>query len=202
MDKSNDVDTKERYTIETENKFEVLLKVADENQTPEELLKYVNEVYLTAADEVLGKRRKKKSKPWISSETLEITEKKRNARKNGNRMEYVRLKAEVQKCIRSDKRKWLEEQCAKIDEFDRKHQSKAFYKQIKATNSRKFHTSQLPIKDKNKNTLTDKNKIMQRWKEYGEDLFCLPDGDTLPDPRHPHLPLLISRQNPHPSLVK
>ena len=97
-------------------------------------------------------------------------------------MPHSPLKAEVQRGIRSDKRKWLEEQCAKIDEFDKKHQAKSFYKQIKATNSRKFNTSQLPIKDKDKNTLIDKEQIMRRWKEYGEGLFCLPEGETMPDP--------------------
>ena len=86
----------------------------------------------------------------------------RNTRTENNRPEYVRSKAEVQRGIRSDKRKWLEEQCAKIDEFDKKHQAKSFYKQIKATNSRKFTTSQLPIKDKDKNTLIDKEQIMRR----------------------------------------
>ncbi len=182
VDKLNDEEIKNKYTIATENKFEVLLKVANEDQTPEELVRSVNDVYLTAADEILGKRRKKKSKPGISSKTLEITEQKRKARIENKRTEYIRLKAEVQRCIRSDKRKWLEEQCEKIDEFDKRHQSKAFYKQIKATNSKKFTTSQLPIKDKDKNTLIDKEKIMQRWKEYGEGLFCLPEGESMPDP--------------------
>ena len=44
-------------------------------------------------------------------------------------------------------------------------------------------TSQLPIRDKNKNTLTDKSEILNRWKEYGQDLFCKPQGDDqLPTP--------------------
>ena len=52
------------------------------------------------------------------------------------------------------------------------------FKQIKKTKKKKINSSQLPIKNKNKETLTDKEKIMNRWKEYGQDLFCFPEGES------------------------
>ena len=30
--------------------------------------------------------------------------------------------------------------------------------------------------------MTNKDEIMKRWKEYGQSLFCLPDGETQPTP--------------------
>ena len=66
--------------------------------------------------------------------------------------------------------------------FDRKHKSKKFFRQIKVTKCKKNVSEQLPIYDKNNKTLTDKNEIMARWKEYGQSLFCLPDGDPQPPP--------------------
>ena len=76
------------------------------------------------------RKEKNKTKPWISKETIELTEKKRKARIENDRPEYVKLKAEIQKKIRADKRSWLENQCSLIDEFDRKHKSKQFFRQI------------------------------------------------------------------------
>ena len=92
------------------------------------------------------------------------------------------MKAQVQKQLRADKRKWLDEQCKKVDEFDRRHKSKEFYRQIKMTKGNIRVTSQLPIKDKTNNTLVQKADIMNRWREYGQDLFCLPEGETQPPP--------------------
>ena len=187
LEKLANEDIRIQYTISTENKFQELLNITDVDQTPEELVTSIKEIYLTSADDILGKRRRKKAKPWISAETIEIATRKRAARIENNRTEYRRLKAEVQKNIRADKRKWLEEQCQKIDEFDKKHQSKSFYRQIKNIKSKKYATSQLPIYDKDKNTLIDKTQIMGRWREYGQGLFCLPEGETesTPEPLPP-----------------
>ena len=91
-------------------------------------------------------------------------------------------KGEVQKQIRGDKKTWVDEQCSKVDEFDRKHKSKELYRQIKATKGNIRFTSQLPIKDKDNNTLTGKGDIMARWREYGQNLFCLPEGEPQQDP--------------------
>ena len=52
----------------------------------------------------------------------------------------------------------------------------------KLSKIKKTASSQLPIKSKNQETLTDKVEIMDRWKEYGQGLFCLPDSETQPPP--------------------
>ena len=182
LDRLNDDNIRLEYTIATENKFEQLLKATDEEQMPEELLKSMKDVFLSTADEVLGKRRRKKTKPWIKADTLELIAEKREARIKNDREKYVALDAEVQKKIRANKKEWLEEQCQKIDEFDRKHQSKSLFRQIKTTKSNRFITSQLPINDKDQKTLIEKDQIMKRWHEYGQSLFCLPEGETQPDP--------------------
>ena len=126
-----------------------------------------------------------RSKPWISEESIELSKKKREARIANNRVEYVRLRAEIQRKIRADKRAWLEEQCGLIDEFDKKHKSKELFRQIRVVKNKKSTSSQLPIKNKNQETLTEKVEIMNRWKEYGQGLFCLPNGETQPPP-HPY----------------
>merc|ERR1711911_21498 len=131
-------------------------------------------------------------KPWIPSKTYDLSAKKREARRSNDTAEYKRLRSEIQKTIRADKRAWLEEQCSLVGEYDRLHKSKSLFRQIKETKNKKIQSTQLPMKDKNKNTLTDKEEILKRWREYGMDLFCRPDGapetapnDVPPDPPIP-----------------
>ena len=84
--------------------------------------------------------------------------------------------------MRADKRAWLEEQYGLIDEFDKKHKSKELFRQIKTVKNKKSDSSQLPIKNKDNETLTEKVDIMARWQEYDQSLFCPPDGETQPPP--------------------
>ena len=200
LERLNDDNIRIEYTIATENKFEQLLNAADtDDRTPEELLNSVKDVFLSTADDVLGKRRRRRNKPWIKEETLELTKKKREARIKNDRVEYATLKADVQRKIRADKKDWLKDQCLKIDEFDKKHQSKAFFRQIKSTKSNRFITSQLPIKDKDQKTLIEKTQIMKRWQEYGQSLFCTPEDEIQPDP--PPDPPPLSPIPPIPSYI-
>ena len=127
IEKLEDDKTRTEYTVATENKFEVLLQTANDDSTPDELLNSIKDVFLTSADEILGKKRNKKTKPWISEESINLSIKKREARLKNDRVEYVKLRAEIQKKLRADKRLWLEQQCGLIDEFDKKHKSKELF---------------------------------------------------------------------------
>ena len=138
----------------------------------------IKEIILDTAEETLGRKKGKKAKPWLSSQVFELSAQKKKARISNDTKQYKKLKSEIQRKVRADKRVWLEEQCQLIGEYDRKHKSKAMFKQIKKAKKKTINSSQLPIKNKNKETLIEKEEIMCRWREYGQDLFCLPEGDT------------------------
>ena len=182
LEKLDDPEIRKEYTLAVENRFETLLEITDEDKRPEELMSQIKDIFLQTAEEKLGKRKGKKKKPWISSKVFELSKEKREARKNNDQTKYKRLKSEIQKNIRADKRAWLSEQCNLVGEYDRLHKSKALFRQIKETKNKKIQSSQLPIKDKSKNTLTDKSEILSRWREYGQDLFCRPVDDPQPNP--------------------
>ena len=63
VEKQDDANIRAEYSIATENRFEALLHIAKDDITPDELLNSVKEVYLSAADEILGKKKRKKCKP-------------------------------------------------------------------------------------------------------------------------------------------
>ena len=54
---------KEEYTVTTENRFEALLQIADEDKRPDELMTQIKDIFLETAEEKLGKRKGKKKKP-------------------------------------------------------------------------------------------------------------------------------------------
>ena len=51
-------------------------------------------------------------------------------------------------------------------------------------------------------TLTEKDDKMQRWKEYGQSLFCLPEGETQPIPPPEPPPELDVPSEPPPLLCE
>ena len=97
IEKLDDDKIRTEYTVAIENKFEILLQTANDDSTPDELLNSIKNVFLESADEILGKKKNKKTKPWISEEAIKLSVKKREARLKNDRVEYVRLRAEIQK---------------------------------------------------------------------------------------------------------
>ena len=76
----------------------------------------------------------------------------------------------------------MKNECEKIQEFDRNNQSNIIFEKIKTVKNRVFQPKQLAIKDHQGATLTDPDKIIDRWKEYGEKLFDSPFRFKLPPP--------------------
>ena len=55
---------------------------------------------------------------WLSEETLQIAEKRREAKGKGEKERYIHLNAEFQRIARRDKKAFLSEQCKEIEEND------------------------------------------------------------------------------------
>ena len=62
-----------------------------------------------------------------------LAEQNRNARKKNDQQSYHKLKSELQRSLCTDKNKWLEQECKKIDEYDRVKKSKKLFDQVKKT---------------------------------------------------------------------
>ncbi|GFN89469.1 endonuclease-reverse transcriptase [Plakobranchus ocellatus] len=88
-------------------------------------------IWTEAAENTLGKKKSMKKKPWISTETIELANEKRKARKNNEKVKYIRLRNEIKYKIRNDKREWLEKECAQIQEFDTNNKAKQLFEKNK-----------------------------------------------------------------------
>ena len=67
----------------------------------------------------------------MSEEALQIAEKRKEAKGNGERERYTHLNAEFQRIARRDKKAFLSDQCKEIEENNRKGKTRDFFKKIR-----------------------------------------------------------------------
>ena len=67
----------------------------------------------------------------MSEESLQIAEKRREAKGQGEKERYTHLNAEFQRIARTDKKAFLSEQSKEIEENTRKGKASDFFKKVK-----------------------------------------------------------------------
>ena len=120
-----------------------------------------------AVIKTISKKKKYKKEKWLSEKALEIAEKRRKAKGNGEKERYIHLNAELQRIARREKKAFLSEQCKEIQENNRTGKTRDFLKKIRDTKGT-FHAKMGTIKDGNGMDLTEAEDIKKRWQEYTE----------------------------------
>ena len=104
------------YIVEVTNRFKELELI---DTVPEELwMEVSNTVQEVVITTILRKKKCKKVK-WFSEEALQIAEKRREAKGEGEKERYTHLDAEFQKIARRDKKAAFSDQCKEIEENNR-----------------------------------------------------------------------------------
>ena len=85
----------------------------------------------------------------------------------GEREIHTKMKAEIQRIERRDKKALLNEQCKEIEENNKMGKTRDLFKNIRDI-KRLFHARMGMIKDRNGKDLTEVEEIKQRWQEYTE----------------------------------
>ena len=106
----------------------------------------------------------------MSGEALQIAERRRKARGQGEKERYTPLKAEFQRITRRDKKDFLSHQCKEIEENNKMGKIRDLFKKIRDTKGT-FHAKMGSIKDRNGLDLTEAEDIKKRWQEYTEELY-------------------------------
>ena len=125
-------------------------------------------------------------------ESLQIAEKRREAKGKGEKERYKHLNAEFQRIAQRDKKAFLSDQCKEIEENNRMGKTRDLFKNIRDTKEI-FHAKMGTIKDRNGRDLTEAEDMKKRWQEYTEELYKkdLHDPDNYngmyhsPRTRHP-----------------
>ena len=122
--------------------------------------------------------KKCKKAKQLSEEALEIGEKRREGKSQGEKERYKHLNAEFQRIARRDKKTFLSHQCKEIEEKNRMGKTRDLFKKIRDTKGT-FHAKMGSIKDRNYMDLTEAEDIKKRWQEYTEELYKdLHDSDN------------------------
>ena len=106
----------------------------------------------------------------MSEKSLQIAEKRREAKGKIEKERYTHLNAEFQRTARRDKKAFLSDHGKEIEENNRLGNSRDLFKKIRDTKGT-FHAKTGSIKGRNGRDLTEAEDIKKRWQEYTEELY-------------------------------
>ena len=118
----------------------------------------------------IPKKKKCKKIKWLSEEALQIAEKRREMKGNGERERYTQLNAEFQRIARRDKKAFLKEQCKETEENNKMGKTRDLFKNIRDIKGL-FHARMGMIKDRKSKDLIEAEEVKKRWQEYTEELY-------------------------------
>ena len=127
----------------------------------------------------IPKKNKCNKAKWFYEEDLQISEKRREAKRKGGKERYTHLNAEFQRIARRHKKTFLSDQCKEIEENNRLEKTRDLFKKIRDTKGT-FHANMSTIKDRNFMDLTEGEDVKKGWQEYTE-LYkkkCFNDPDN------------------------
>ena len=154
------------YTVEMTNRFKGLDLI---DRVPDELWTEVCDIVQETGIKTTPKKKKCKKAKWLSDEALQIAEKRREAKRKGEKERYFHLNAESQRIARRDKKAFLSDQCKEIEENNRMGKTRDLFKKIRDIKEA-FHAKMGLIKDRNGGDLTEAENIKKSWQEYTEEL--------------------------------
>ena len=105
----------------------------------------VRDIVQETGIKTIPKKKKCKEAKWLSEETLQIAEKRREAKGKGEKKKYIHLNAELQRI--GDKKAFLSDQCKEIEESNRMGKTRDLFKKIRDTKGI-FHAKMGTIKDR------------------------------------------------------
>ena len=117
-----------------------------------------------AGIKTIPQKNKCRKAKWLSEEALQIAEKRKDAKGNGEKERYAHLNAEFQRIARRDKKAFFSDKCKKIEENNRMGKTRNLFKKIRAIKGT-FQAKMGSIKDSNGMDLTEAEDIKKRWQE-------------------------------------
>ena len=187
---------KDRVTTETfrftvRNKYEALQDFLDEgNMDIDTQWQQIKEMWTSTCSEVLGKK-KYQQKDWISADTLnqgQVRKEKKGAINNNRtraakatvQEEYTEANRAVKNSVKTDKANFIENLAKEAEDASAQGNMKQLY-EITGKLAGKYKRTDRPIKDKNGNVLTSDEDQLKRWREHFEELLNRPPPQNPPD---------------------
>jgi hypothetical protein len=194
---------KEEFNCEVKNKFEALADLVEE--TVENHWAELQKTWKTACTNVLGKR-EREQKEWMTQETWEKIERRRELKQKINRCQDQQEKAdlraqyweanrEVKRGARHDKREFVHGLTEEAEMAANQNNMKRLYEITRALSGKNFNPSR-PVKDRNGNTITNDAEQRTRWVEHFEEILNRPPPPVTPDIPPAEEPLRVNTNPP------
>ena len=155
------------YQCSISNRFTVL---ADEITTDWQHFK--SEV-CKAAEETIGRTRPTPKQPWISNETLEIIDRRREARLSGDLAAHRRLNGVCNAAIRQDREKFWDEQATLLESAAQQNNQQQVFRLLRRAKAGPRQRSFL-VKDSSGEVLSTEEDCVNRWQEHFSQLLNHP----------------------------
>ena len=122
----------------------------------------------------IPKKKKCRKAKWLSEESLQIADKRREMKGKGEKERYAHLNAEFQRTARRDKKAFLSDQCKETEENNRMGKTRDLFKKIRDTKGT-FHAKMGSVKDRNGMDLTEAEDARRvnknKEKNYTKKIF-------------------------------
>ena len=96
----------------------------------------VRDIVQKVGIKTVPKEKKCKKAKWLSEETLQIAEKRREAKGKGEKERYTYVNSEFQRIAKRDKKDFLSDQCREIEENKRVGKTRDLFRKIRDTKGR------------------------------------------------------------------
>ncbi|MGX9987587.1 reverse transcriptase domain-containing protein [Soonwooa purpurea] len=159
-----DPDLKEKYMNSVKSCYE------EQNRTGNTKWDALKRALVTAAMDIIPKENDPKRKnEWITEEILEMMQRRRET-KPRHGTEYRTLHKEIRTKCRKAKEEWLNKKCKEVERLSATNKGD-MHKQIRELTGQRMCSSTGCIRSKEGTIILEKEKILQRWKEYIGELF-------------------------------
>ena len=180
LDMLKDEHMRQQYAVEVNNIFDSLEHEVTEQEYEKDrvdiLWTNIKEGIQKATHSILPKIVKKNKKPWISTDILNMMEKRKRVK---NTQSYDEINRQVKRACKIAKENWLEEQCQEIENLEKQHLTRQMHEKIRRVTKRRKTTQTTGIMDKH-DMCFEKEALVNVWIEYMGELYA-DDRVTRPD---------------------
>ena len=184
-----DQQAKESFSLTLRNRFLILQDMLTEDTNVHTLWEETRDAIKTTCTEELGPR-KTQHKDWLSEDTLQKIEKRKQkkeavnasrtrATKAAAQAEYTEVHKEVRRSVKKDKREYYEDMADKAEQAAHYGNLKELYDLTKKL-AGKYSKPERPIKDNQGQIIIDSEKQLERWADHFEELLNRPAPSNPP----------------------
>ena len=164
LDMLKDEHMRQQYAVEVNNIFDCLEHEVTEQEYEKDRVDIfwtnIKEGIQMAAHSILPNIVKTNKKPWISTDILDMMEKRKRAK---NTQSYDGIKRQVKRACKIAQENWLEEQCQEIENLEKQHLTRQMHEKIRRVTKRRKITQTTGIMDKHDNICFEKEALVNVW---------------------------------------